>query len=180
MTARIKFLLSVIMGVIFFTIFSKFTWAAEHLVVINEISPISNPEWVELYKNTDGEVSLEDCILYLNENVDTSQKIVFTSSDIITSDEKFKLIQKGDYNWTTNWLNNNGDKVSLNCTWGEDSIAYGDHNPSLGKPKESETIGRSPDGSGNFYILDLATPEDNNSEPPAPSPTPTPTPNSFP
>ncbi len=53
MTARIKFLLSVIMGVIFFTIFSKFTWAAEHLVVINEISPISNPEWVELYKNTE-------------------------------------------------------------------------------------------------------------------------------
>ncbi len=142
MSARIKLLFSAMFGVIFLGGFTGKTWAAEPPIVINEISPVSNPEWVELYKNDYGKVSLEGCILYLDGNPETSQKITFTSSDIIASDKRFKLVE-----WGVSYrLNNNGDQVILDCPWGEDSIAYGDQNNALlEKPQDPETIGRSPD-----------------------------------
>lgn len=146
-------------------------------VVINEFSPASDPEWVELFKTQDGQLSLDDCTLHLDDNLSGSQKIVFTSSDNIGENENFFLINKGDYNWTSNWLNNNGDKVSIICSWGSDVVSYGNQDgASLGKPDSSESIGRSPDGTSQFYVLTNQTPGVPNSPPPTPTPNPTSTP----
>lgn len=148
-------------------------------VVINEISPTTSPEWVELYKTESGEISLENCSLFLDDS-SSSQKIEFTAENKILESEKYLFID-----WSSNWLNNSGDLVVFECPNFSDSIAYGNQSGSVVKAPNSDhpTIGRSPDGSGNVVILDSSSPGITNSEPlptPIPTPVPTPKPTSVP
>lgn len=132
-------------------------------VVINEISP--SEEWVELFNVGLTEFSLDGCTLLMGS---PSQDVIFSVSDSISLANKFKIIEKGNYGWTANWLNNDGDNVSLTCSTINESASYG-------SDIENATYGRYPDGIGNFVVLVSATKGLPNS-----SPTPTPTPTSPP
>jgi len=133
-------------------------------VVINEVSPASSPEWVELYKTAEGEFSFDGCTLFLHDDESTTQKVTFSTSDLFGADEKYKQVS-----WTSSWLNNGGDTVILKCEIQLDRVTYGSGITS------TKSYGRIPDGTGDFTILDEATPGSSNS-PSLPTPTPTPTP----
>lgn len=171
---------------------SLFTAAAAHAqVVINEVSPASDPEWVELYNTQNTQASLEGCTLYLHPEPN-NQKIEFSSSDTFQVEEDFRIIKKGNEPWTSNWLNNDGDELTLVCAGYTDAVAYGDQEGSVVEaPQGNQTFGRSPDGSGTFAILASNSEGGSNSGPlptptltptpsPKPSTTPTPTPTSTP
>jgi len=141
-------------------------------VVINEVFPNppgeeSGAEWVELY-NLDGEVaSLANCTLYLDDDYDP-QKVVFNSDDFV---DKFKVIL-----WDGSWLNNQGDQLRLVCESNSDLVSYGNAAGFIIEaPEEDTTFGRTPDGTGNFSLLETPTLGDYNSGPP-PTPIPTNTP----
>lgn len=146
-------------------------------VVINEVLP--NPigedggaEWVELYNLGNNPISLSGCVLHLHET-DNTQKIVFNSEDFI---EKYKVIS-----WDGKWLKNSGDTIRLLCSSFSDTVAYGDANGAIiDDPKEGVTFGRSPDGTGNFYILSSVTLNGPNAQPPTSTPAPTNTPTQTP
>ena len=146
-------------------------------MVINEVLPNpsgdeSGAEWVELYNLNPGITPLTDCILYLHET-NNNQKVVFSQENFI---EKFKVIS-----WDGSWLNNSGDRVRLECGSFTDSLSYGDATESVvSKPNEGGSIGRSPDGTGNFYLLSYVTINEANAVPPTLSPRPTDSPTSTP
>ena len=62
-------------------------------IVINAINPATDPEWIELYNSGEETKSLEGCTLFLDDNHDI-QKIHFTSSDELSTSEKYKVIKK--------------------------------------------------------------------------------------
>lgn len=132
-------------------------------IFINEISPSTDPEWVELYATSDS--NLQNCTLSFHDTEDTKQKIYFPDPVALPANSYF-MVKKGERGWGSNWLNNSGDTVKLNCPTFSDSHTYSDSN--------GKTIGRSPDGNGNFFVLTTESPGAGNS-PPTPSPTPTPT-----
>lgn len=141
-------------------------------VVINEISPGSKPEWVELYKTSEGEFGLNSCVLYLHDNEESKQRVDL-NSEMFGAEQKYKKVT-----WTANWLNNGGDTVILKCAWGVSRVSYG-------SDVGAKTYGRSPDGGDSMNVLELPTPEGPNSaflnsstpsSAPLPSPTPTATP----
>jgi hypothetical protein len=155
--------------------------AVKAQVVINEVLP--NPsgeddgaEWVELYNMSSETVTLKGCTLYLHET-NNSQRVLFGEGDFV---EKYKVVS-----WDERWLNNNGDKVRLECAMFNDSFVYGGDN-GIGAPREGISLGRSPDGAGAFYILSAITLGEANSTPPTSTPlptnisTPTPRPTSTP
>lgn len=150
-------------------------------IVINEFSSDNNPEWVELYNTSSGSISLKGCVLFMQDNPETNQKITFSEESSI---DKFFLIKQGDYNWGANsyWLNNDSDKIILNCEGEEkDSIIYGNtENADVDAPDEEQSAGRNPDGEGTWSILAEMTPKEHNSSPPTPSPTNTPIPSNTP
>lgn len=132
-------------------------------VVINEVLP--NPqgvddgaEWVELYNTLSQPFSLSGCSLYLHET-DNNQKVVFDQEDFV---DNFEVIS-----WDGSWLNNNGDTIRLTCAAFSDKVTYGSiEGASVANPNEGTSIGRSPDGSGTFYILTSTTLGGLNSNPP--------------
>lgn len=132
-------------------------------IFINEISPSSDPEWIELYASVDS--NLQNCTLFLHDTEDTKQKIYFADPVALSANSYF-MVKKGERGWGSNWLNNSGDTVKLSCPSFNDSHTYSDSN--------GKTIGRSPDGNGNFFLLTAESPGAGNS-PPTPSPTPKPT-----
>lgn len=129
---------------------------------INEISPATDPEWVELY--TSESASLQNCSLYLHDSEDTKQVITF--SEGIKVENHFYVIKKGDFNWTSNWLNNSEDTVRIKCTDKEDKYTYSN--------LKGKTVGRNPDGIGEFYTLTESS-EGTPNAPPTPAPTAKPT-----
>ena len=142
-------------------------------VVINEISPSSDSEWIELYKIGSDLISLEGCVLYLDDNTKI-QKIIFAANDTFAN--TLLVISEGDnaYNWNSNWMHNGGDKISLVCPNFTDSLSYGvQAGAQVAAPESGKTVGRNPDGTGNFTLLADPTKGDGNSEPPTPTPTPT-------
>jgi len=144
-------------------------------VVINEFSSSSNPEWVELYNLGSTPVSLEGWTLFFQDNPETNQRVIFSTNDIISGDG-YKLVEHS-YTGTQAWLRNDGDTIILKDPNGEvDSVKYGDVQGALVSAPDSEhSAGRSPNGTGEWVILDSATPDAANS-PPVPTPTLTPTP----
>jgi hypothetical protein len=144
-----------------------FTSEASAQVVINEIEPYA--EWVEFYKTQEGEVSLEGCVVYFHNSTGSYQKKEFGSENIFLEQEFFKKI---DTNNT--WLANDGDTVILDCSWGQDTLSYG-QGAMVSKPPTSKSVGRYSDGSNNFFVLDAPTPGTQNSYT-QPTPTPSPTP----
>src|SRR4030042_3550323 len=141
-------------------------------VVINEVFPNpvgeeSGSEWVELYNLGADPYSLSGCTLYLDNDYDP-QKVVFGEEAFI---EKYKVITWGGF-----WLRNTGDQIRLICASFSDIVSYGDaSNASVVAPEESFTFGRSPDGTGNYYLLSSVTLGEANSTVITPSPTPLPT-----
>lgn len=126
-------------------------------IVINEVSPASSPEWVELYNTSDSPVSLSGCILYFDDN----HNIQNTNLGDANIDSKSYFVHEN----SKSLLNNKGDELSLTCSWGEDKIAYGDQaGANLPAPKKTESIARVPDGS-NFVITDAPTKGSMNPQP---------------
>ena len=123
-------------------------------VVINEVLPNpvgddSGAELIELYSKTDSPLSLDGCILYFHET-DNYQKVVFNAGDFI---DKYKVISSGG-----EWIRNTGDQIRLICTSFNDSVSFGDMTDSVvAAPNEGLTFGRSPDGTGGFYLLSSET-----------------------
>ena len=150
-------------------------------LVINEVSSNSDPEWIELYNISEAEASLNGCILFMDDNHDI-QKIEFEPSDTIPVKNRFKIVKKGEYTWTTNWLNNNGDEITLQCPAGPDTLIYGNQDGAVvAAPGSGQTVGRAPDGNGSVVILAESSQGGPNSSPlPTPTPTPTPGPTSTP
>lgn len=151
------------------TIFAlTFPLAAKAQVAINEVLP--NPpgeddgsEWVELYNTTSQIVPLLGCTLFLHET-NNSQSVVFGEGDFV---EKYKVIS-----WDKSWLNNSGDQIRLECETFSDSIAYGSEK-NVVAPSEGKSLGRSPDGTGSFYVLSSVTLGEANSAPPTSTSIPT-------
>ncbi|MFC1649921.1 hypothetical protein ACFL2C_04420, partial [Patescibacteria group bacterium] len=148
-----------------FVVLSKSEVCAQVVIKINEIHP--SDEWVELYYSGTGDDSPGSCILYLHS--DDTQKVELTPEDIVNT---FEVIT-----WSGTKLNNSGDHVRLVCDTNTDTISYGDvQNPTVPAPDSGYSIGRSPDGYGNIFVLASVTQGGPNSGPPAPIPTSTPTP----
>jgi len=117
-------------------------------VVINEISPASSPEWVEIYNDGSDSVSLNGYIIYFSSSTDTSQKKIFCSSQLINP-HSFLIIEISGY-----FLNNNGDSVLLEDDGSIiDSISYGS-GKTLPKLSSSQSGKRDPDGSENWVVVD--------------------------
>jgi len=138
-------------------------------VWINEFSSASNPEWVELYNDSDSEVDLEGWIL-----VDAAENEVELSGTI--DPNAFRSFSPT----ATYWLNNHGDEIILkNLSGEEDSYTYTED------LAENESMGRSPDGSDYWMLFDPSqrtkdglnyfSPTNTPTETPESSPTGTPT-----
>jgi hypothetical protein len=150
-------------------------------VVINEVSPVSNPEWVELYNTSSASASLKEHSIDFGSD---SQKKSFCDNEQI-GPNSYKLIIL-----TSSWLNNAGDSVSLRR--GDDlvdTVTYG--SASLPKPSsETESVSRSPEGSPNWIkvsqqskqgeVISFDCPTPTPSVSPSPSPTPSPSPSPTP
>ena len=139
-------------------------------VVINEFSPASNPEWVELYNTESGSISLKDSIINFGNN---NQDYQFCEDDEI-SGNAYRLIIL-----SSSWLNNDGDSVTLKKQDVViDSVVYGS-SQSIPKLSNSQSATRSPDGSSDWVVSDSpsqsGTLVDFNCPTPSPTPSPTPT-----
>ena len=137
-------------------------------VVINEVSPASNPEWAEIYNTSEEEELLTDYTIYFHDDLGT-QNLEFCENDFIAG-HSFRLIIL-----SSNWLNNSGDLITLKKKdVVVDSISYGSGGE-LGSISNSQSGKRDPDGSGSWTISD--SPSQNGSEVnfDCPSSTPVPT-----
>lgn len=140
-------------------------------VVINEVSPASEPEWVELYNTTSVEVSLQDYLINFGSD---SQNKIFCNDDKIDPNS-YRLIVL-----SSNWLSNTGDLVTLKK--GDDisdSIGYGT-GYTLGKPTSTGSITRSPDGSTEWIVTTVQSQQGNQVSFDCPTPTPTQSPTNPP
>lgn len=129
-------------------------------VYINEISPSTDPEWIELYNESDVSIDLSD---YLLEDGNSSQ----------TDDLKLDgtIIAKGFLVFTHSkgWLNDGGDTLKLYNNASPSAIVDQYTYSSIDSNK---SVARIPNGSENWQVTSDVT---NNSSNPTPSPTPTPT-----
>ncbi len=142
-------------------------------VVINEFSSESSDDWVELY--ADSETDISEWVLrdFKEDGSLSSLKSVFPQGTTIgSSNNQFYIV---DLNTR---LNKNGDIIKLyskdevNLI---DEISYGDKG-GICSANESQTIGREVDGSGLFVRFSNSTNgATNNGAPQAPCPTVTPT-----
>ena len=136
---------------LYFFFFPKQVLAAT--VVINEFSPASSPEWVELYNPSDQEVALKDLVIFFDANPTTSQKLVFCDQDKIAP-QSFRLINPIS---SSSWLANAGDTIILKQ--GDDiidSVAYGS-GQTLKAPTATQSAVRSADNS--FLVTNSPTPQ---------------------
>lgn len=149
---------------ILFFIFPNKTFAN---LYINEFSSgTSDGDWVEIYNSDSNSLSLSDYIL---RDSTSSNKIVLTG----------EIIGYGfaAFNWS-NKLNNDGDTIRLLLKSDEssiDQVIYG-KDGSIIAPKDTQTVGRIPDGSQSLLNLSISSKgSSNNSASSVPIDTPTPT-----
>lgn len=157
----------------FLFLFLFFPSTTHAQVVINEFVPDANPEWVELYNASASAEFLKSYYLDDDASFDSdtgsSTKKLLTNLDISNPSNPFVEI--------ASFLNNSGDSVVLF----DDSGFLVDQYQYTSNPGDGVSIGRNPDGSGDFTILLSATKGSTNSSPaPSPSPTPQPTPTKSP
>lgn len=150
-----------------FVILTIFVTKVSAAILINEISPSTDPEWIELYN--DGSSSI-DLAGYLLEDGNTSHTDDLILSGNIPS-HGYLIFSRSE-----GWLNNGGDTLKLynNATPSAmiiDQYTYGDIN------KPEKVIARSPDGSENWVIT---TTSSQNTSNPAPSPSQIPSPSVSP
>lgn len=148
--------LGLFMGLLLLTFSSSQVKAS---ILINEISPSTNNEWVELYNDSDLEVNLNGFLL---EDGNSSHSDDLTLSGSIQS-KGFVV-----FNHNEGWLNNGGDTLKL----------YNNASPSAivdqytyGNVDSSKVVARIPNGSENWLVTDQIT-----MGLPNPSPTNTPLP----
>ena len=131
-------------------------------IVINEVSPLTNPEWIELYNPGSEAVDLTNW--YFLDFSDTKKTLASGSAIPALS---YFVFNNNNY-----WLNNNDPEVlKLYDSSGVliDSVAFDPTNPET-------TVARIPD-LGEWYLDQLPTPNEANPTPiPSTTPTPTPTP----
>lgn len=177
-----------------FLLLIVFTADVNAQVVINEISSASDPEWVELVNSGGSDYNLDGCTLYLDDNHDI-QKIVF-GSEVIGAGG-IKVVERGNLGWSSNWLNNSGDQVSIICSDNSSVVAYGSQSGSIVDAPESDTTAAKVPGSSDWNICSptknginttcvlntptpTATPQPTNTSTPTNSPTNTSTPTKKP
>lgn len=141
-------------------------------LVINEIYPApetNNDEWVELYNDTDLPIDLSEFVI----TDETGKQASFENQTINAKDFALAL--------SKNVFNNTGDTVVLKKLNGE-TIEIATYSGSI---DSSKSIGRCPDGIGNFITMHLISkkasntnlcttttqkPQQNNSQDPIVSP----------
>lgn len=145
-------------------------------VVINEFSPASNPEWVELYNPDDQTFSLNGVTLFFDDSPTTTQKVTFCSSDELGA-KSYKLIKRSINSY---YLKDDGDKLILKKEDDViDSIGYGS-GQLLKVPSATQSAIRVPDGSTNWLLTDVPSPQGDAASFVCPTPTPTPEPTNTP
>lgn len=134
-------------------------------VLINEISPSTNTEWVELYNDGESEVNLNG---YLLEDGNSSKTDDLSLSGTISA--------KGFLVFTHNegWLNNGGDSLKL---YNNASPAAIIDQYTYGTVESTKSVARIPNGSENWQITSSVT---NNSSNPNPTAAPTQNPTNQP
>lgn len=141
-------------------------------VVINEFVPDSTQEWIELFNSSESAEYLRG--YYIDDDTEFQSDLGSSAKKILTnlntSNPKFPTID------TTSFLNNSGDWVVL---FDPNGLLI-DKYQFQSNPGKDISIGRFPDGTGNFSILAYSTKADANSAPPTSPPTPTPTPSPTP
>jgi len=141
-------------------------------VVINEFSSSSSNDWVELYSDEDIDISG----WILRDSASSIVKAIpkYTLIGPSGSVPKYYVID------ASNRLNIDTDKIILlkfDDSTIVDQVFYGGEGE-VCAPIGNQTIGRFPDGTGNFVRFSVATDwrENNAPQDPCPTPTPTPTP----
>lgn len=136
-------------------------------VVINEFSPSSTPEWVELFNTESTAVDLTGWSL--KDDTDLASHIKVLSGSIEPGG--YEIVE---HNGSQGWLNNGADSVILKNAEGTivDSYTY-----SGSDIEDNQSIGRRPNGTGGF---DENIPQTKKAQNPDPEPTPTPTPSPEP
>jgi len=164
------FLLSFFIAAVIFLFFPEVVFAR---VVINEFSSNSDPEWVELYNNSDTSVDLNGWFLK-----DEAQPAKFLTTIIPA---------RGYYVFenSNGWLNNSGgDTITLydnaSPSAQVDQVIYGKSGSEVGTPDPDKSAGRIPDGSSIWQNQLTWTKGTPNSSSPTSTPQPTPTPISTP
>lgn len=133
-------------------------------VIINEFSPSTNPEWVELYNDGDTSVDLTNYLLEDGNAIKTDDLIL--SGTIVS--KGFLIFERTD-----GWLNNGGDTIKLynNASPSEIIDEY-----SYGSVDSLKSVARIPNGSENWEVISNITKNSINPTPtPSPSSTPIPT-----
>lgn len=142
-------------SLLFLTCFLFFPSHSFAQVVLNEFLP--NPvtgqnEWVELYNLGASPVDLSNWILTDTANND---KTLSHLGSLPANGFALYEYPSGD-----GWLNNDGDTLYLKENSNLiDSYSYN------ANPGEGITFGRSPNGTGEWFILESATPNSSNSQP---------------
>ncbi len=139
---------------------------ASSTVTINEVCPRCDPEWIELYNNSDNIVDLG--IWQLKDGNSSS-------SDDITLAGIIQPNSFSVFDHSKGWLNDSGDSITLIDNNGNpiDSYSY----PSA---TENKTFSKFPDGTGEFQNNTAATKASTNQALPTSTPTPSLTPTSTP
>ena len=150
-------------------------------VIINEVSPRTNPEWVELYNSDPNPVDLTGW--YFKDASGTKK--------LISNPETFAANTYYLATGYSSWLNNTGQELLYlfnNSDVMVDSLSFEE-------TKENTSLARVPDITGSWLLDQIPTPLSSNNQPtptptpapsptdaasPIPSPTPTPTPSPLP
>ncbi len=142
-------------------------------IIINEVSPRSDPEWIEIYNQGSDPVDLTNW--YFKDAA--GNKKMLPATDPLLSSTYF--VASG----YTSWLNNTGDEsvyLYNNLDTLVDSLSFGE-------TKTNTTIARMPNLGNTWFVDQVPTPLSSNDLPsPTPSPTliaspsPTPTPQTSP
>lgn len=161
--------LILIYGVFYALIFPSKTHAQ---ILINEVSPVSTPEWVEIYNTGSNIISLNEYSINFGSD---SQNLVFCATEQIGAGE-FKIIEL-----LSSWLANTGDVIILKNGDDEvDKIGYGT-GYNLPKPDSVlKYLTRSPDGSSNWILNSQSSRQGSVVSFSCPTQVPTPTPTSVP
>jgi len=154
---------------IFFLYFSSPVFAAP---VINEFSPQTNPEWVELYNPDDQQFSLSGVSVYFDAT-NINQRSSFCNDASIAAKSYLLITRPTD----SYWLSNSGDTILFKKEDDViDSISFGT-GQLLKAPTGTQSAQKTESG---WVISDVATPQGDQANFACPSSTPNPEPTNTP
>lgn len=161
-----------LVGVVVLLLF-VFRYPVQADIRINEFSPQTNPEWVELYNPDEETRSLSGTTLYFAGDMDTTQKVLFCSGTSMSGKTYGRIVRpEGSY-----WLSNSGDTIVLKREDDViDSVTFG--NQLLKAPVGTQSATRNSEGV--WGITDSPTPLGDTISVVCPTVVPTNTPSSTP